>query len=129
MKYLSLSLVALLWGCAGMMYGSAPVQRTVVVPLMPDQAYQRSTLVLTHQFAARLEFQDRQTRTAQGILKNAARLTVTVTPHPEGSSVHITGTVLPNKVVIGAFTEVDDVAQRIEEDAALYALSSTKIVH
>lgn len=97
----------LLGGCTAMMSGaSTPVERRLTVPDAPAQAEAkalRTTLGLGGEL-----LRTPQAGALQAKVHNAVILTVLVEPEGRGSTVTVSGRLLPNKVAFGSLTEVDD---------------------
>jgi len=101
---LSLSLTA----CSSLMPAATkPELRQLHVTDDPDHAYQRA-LRTALGMGASITQQNHQTRFLSAQLHNAVVLNVLVMPKGEGARIDVQGTVLPNKLVLGSFTEVDD---------------------
>ena len=97
-----------LTGCSSMMpAASKPEIRQLVVRENADQAYGRA-LHAALRMGASMTQQNSQTRFFSAQLHNAVVLNVLVTPKGQGALVEAQGTLLPNKLVLGSLTEVDD---------------------
>ncbi|HYN63690.1 MAG TPA: hypothetical protein VES36_03720 [Candidatus Limnocylindrales bacterium] len=86
---------------------SKPEIRQLRVEDHPDHAYHRA-LHAAFRMGASITQQHSQTRFLSAQLHNAVVRNVLVTPKGQGALVDVQGMVLPNKVVFGAFTDVDD---------------------
>lgn len=109
-----LSLCGWLVACTALM-SQEPVRRSTLLPVSPDMAYRRAL-----QAMSRMGGQITAADAASGILSatvhHAATLTVVVLPTAGGSTVEVTGTLLPNKVALGRFTEPDDYVALLQGD-------------
>ncbi|MGE3350056.1 MAG: hypothetical protein AB7I35_21720 [Ramlibacter sp.] len=101
---LGLSLTA----CSSLMPAATkPELRQLHVADDPDHAYQRALRTMLG-MGALITQQNPQTRFLSAQLHNAVVLNVLVMPKGQGSRIDVQGTVLPGKLVLGSFTEVDD---------------------
>ena len=105
---LALSLVLFLTlGCSALR-DRAPVTESVTLPLPPVQAYDRAVQAMA-QMGGKITRTDSTARVLVGEVHNAVVLTVVLTPFPDGTTgASVTGQLLPNKLVMGEFTEVAD---------------------
>lgn len=101
-----LSLCGWLTACTALM-SQEPVRRSTMLALPPDIAYRRAVRAMA-QLGGQVTTADATSGVLSATVHNAATLTVVVLPTAEGSTVEVTGTLLPNKVVVGRFTEPDD---------------------
>jgi hypothetical protein len=108
------ALVGVLWslGCTSFM-SHTPVTQTVPLALAPDAAYTRATQAMGR-MGGEVTHADRQTGLLQGKVHGVVLLTVQVSPAAEGSSVEVSGTVLPNKLAIGDMDEVAEYAKLLQ---------------
>jgi hypothetical protein len=115
---LFLALMAGLAGCTvtqpltGAAY--APHEAVVVSPHRPDVTYVRAYSVFAKRSGWVITMSD-PSRSFNGLVHNAAHLTVLLEPQGTGTVVTIHGTVLPSKQVQGEFTEVEEYAKRLRE--------------
>jgi len=97
-----------LTSCSSLMPAATkPEMRQLRVAEDADQAYQRA-LRTALGMGASITQQNPQTRFLSAQLHNAVVLNVLVMPKGDGVRIDVQGTVLPNKLVLGSFTEVDD---------------------
>jgi len=97
-----------LTSCSSLMPAtSKPEIRQLRVADHPDDAYHRALRAVLS-LGASITQQNPQTRFLSAQLHNAVVLNVLIMPKGEGSRIDVQGTVLPNKLVLGSFTEVDD---------------------
>jgi hypothetical protein len=106
----------LLTSCiGGLMEGSrVPDTTTFVVPLTHERAYQRAVraamaIGTTLSLAQAPDL-------LQGTVQNAALLTVRLTSTQNGTQLDVSATILPNKLVIGAFTTTRDFQQAYQQE-------------
>jgi hypothetical protein len=110
-----MSLVLCLWitSCTAL-YSQTPVTHSLTVPSSQDVAFDRATRAM-----ARLGGELTQTNRQEGLLTakvhNAVLLTVLVRPSAEGSTIEATGTLLPNKLAVGTFDEVEQYLRLVQE--------------
>jgi hypothetical protein len=115
---LFLALMAVLGGCAltqpitGAAY--APHEAIVVSPHRPDVTYDKASRVFAQRSGWVITRSD-PSRSFNGLVHNAAHLTVLLEPQEKGTIVTIHGTVLPSKQVQGTFDEVEEYAKRLRE--------------
>ena len=93
----------------------APQQTTVTLPLPPAAAYQRAYRTFARQPGWIITGAVEPLHTFHGIVHNAAHIAVLIEAHPPGSLVTIQGSILPNKVVVGEFTEVFEYAELLRQ--------------
>ena len=93
---------------------SPPQQTTVILPFAPDLAYQKAYTTFARQPGWVITGAVKELRTFHGIVHNAAHIAVLVEAQPPGARVTIQGSILPNKLVIGQFTEVQDFAMLLQ---------------
>lgn len=91
-----------------------PKQATVTSPHAEALTYRKATTVFAKE-PGWVIVMTQPTTVFRGIVHQAAELTVVLEPAGHGTLVTIHGEVLHNKIVTGAFTEVDDYAQRLRE--------------
>lgn len=96
----------LMFGCGGLVHPS-PKTAQQLLPVPPAQAYQDATCALTR-MGGRVTVANGSQGLLSGDVHDAVTLTVVVSPKGTGTLVQVTGQVLPNKLVVGRFTEVDD---------------------
>lgn len=94
-----------LTSCTALM-SHEPVTRFVVTEQTPDAAY-RQAIIAFARLGGEVRHTDYASHTLSGVVHNAVTMTVIVSPEGTGSRVEVTGSLLPNKVAIGAFDEVD----------------------
>src|SRR5712692_1821637 len=100
--------VLVLAGCSALLpQAHTPEVRQVLVTDQPDLAYTKAVRALAA-MGGEIVQNDRQARMLQSRLHNAVILSVSVRPSDQGTLLVAQGTVLPNKVVVGSFTEVED---------------------
>jgi hypothetical protein len=97
----SLVLVA----CSAMM-DKGPKVQSVVLAEAPGQAYGRAVSAMAL-LGGRITTADPLHGVISAEVHNAVLLTVHLVPVPEGTRVNVVGTLLPNKLVVGSFDEVD----------------------
>jgi hypothetical protein len=100
--------ILLFSGCIGaLMEGSrTPETVTFPTPLTQERAYQQAVSTAIGMGATLTLAQSPSL--VQGIVQNAALLSVRLMPAPEGTIVHVSASILPNKIVLGAFTTTQD---------------------
>lgn len=81
----------------------APVERSTVLALPPATAYTRAVQTFAR-MGGQVQVADAQSRVVSGLVHGAVVLTITVDAQ---STVTVTGTLVPGKVVMGTFDEVD----------------------
>lgn len=97
-----------LTSCSSLMPAAhTPELRQLRVTDAPDHVYQRALRAVLG-MGASITQQNPQTRFLSAQLHNAVVLNVLVMPRGQGAQIDVQGTVLPNKLVLGSFTEVDD---------------------
>jgi len=106
MKRIVVVLALMLGSCTALM-SHEPITRRVSRPLAPDAMYSRATQALTQMGGTGLH-SDRQGGVLSATVHHAVALTVVLTPDGTGTLMTVTGTLLGNKLAIGALTEVDD---------------------
>lgn len=99
-------LVVWLSGCTAMM-NRTPITESTVLQAPQPVAYQRAAQALA-QMGATLTTSDARTGLLSGQVHNAVVLTVQVQPHAQGAQVTATGSLMPNKMAFGSFSEVSD---------------------
>jgi hypothetical protein len=111
-----LATLALLNGCIGaLMEGSrTPETATFTVPFTQGRAYQRAVSTAIGMGATITLAQSPSL--VQGVVQNAALLSVRLTPVQEGTLVHVSASILPNKIVLGAFTTTQDFQRAYEKE-------------
>lgn len=103
-----LVLTLVLLGCPSAVYRHTPETKHLVVADPYDHAWQKALRALAT-MGAETHQQDRQSGSLQAKVHNAVLLHVLLQPDsPTATRVTVAGSVLPNKVVLGKFTEVDD---------------------
>lgn len=100
---LSLSF-GLLVGCATSLMSQAPVTRTVALTGTPQETYTQVARAY-NTMGGQVQMADARARVISGIVHNAVQLNVHV---DDDSRVHVTGHLVPGKLVVGSMTEVDD---------------------
>jgi hypothetical protein len=101
MVMLSLTLVA----CSKVM-DKGPKVQSVVLADSPGNAYRRAVSAMAL-LGGRITTADPLHGVISAEVHNAVILTVELLPVPEGTKVNVVGTLLPNKLVVGSFDEVD----------------------
>ena len=97
-----------LLGCPSAVYRHTPETKHLVVAEPYDHAWQKALRTLAT-MGAETHQQDRQSGSLQATVRNAVLLHVLLQPDsPTATRVTVTGSILPNKVVLGTLTEVDD---------------------
>lgn len=103
---LSLGGALALAGCMTSLMSQEPVRRSVSLQEPPDAAYQRASQAMAR-MGATIHQANPQTRLLSGIVHGVVVLNVSVTGSKESSTVEVTGSLLPGKLAVGSFTEVD----------------------
>ena len=108
---LALVLLALLGfllaaGCGGLLH-PAPHTAHQTLPAPPGQVYRDAACAFAR-LGGQMTASDGTHGLLSGQVHDAVTLTVLLTPEGTGTAVQVTGQVLPNKIVVGRFTEVDD---------------------
>jgi hypothetical protein len=80
------------------------VHKQLTLPVSPEVAYHQATVAMTR-MGARMLFADG--RSLQGVALNAVVLTVSVQPAPPGALIDVTGNLLPDRMALASFDEVD----------------------
>jgi len=115
MKRISLLLLAFaLAGCMTSLMPQTPQTRMVVLQGSPDVAYQHA-LTTMQAMGGTLTLTDPRTHTLSAQVHGAVVLHVNVVPRADASDVTIRGTLLPGKLALGSFDEVDDYATRLQQ--------------
>jgi hypothetical protein len=116
--------VWLLFGCAmptplPLHRPMAPRAATVLVARAPEATYQCSVKVTmsTLDRVAHMRM-DPPSRTLSFQWHNAVDMTVLVEGDPQGARVSVRGAVVPSKVTVGEFTEVEDLAYLLKEQCS-----------
>jgi hypothetical protein len=92
----------------------APQEAIVVSPHRPDITYNKAYAIFAKRSGWVITKSD-PSRSFNGLVHNAAHITVLLEPQEKGTIVTIHGAVLPSKQVQGSFTEVEEYAQRLRE--------------
>jgi hypothetical protein len=95
--------VGILTHCAAAM-AHGPVHKQLTLPVAPEVAYHQATAAMAT-MGARMLFANGWF--LSGEVLNVVILTVMVHPVPEGSMIDVTGSLLPNRLALGSFDEVD----------------------
>jgi hypothetical protein len=106
MKWITLFLMLLLTGCMTSLMPQTPQTRIVELQASPDEAYRRAAVAMNTMGAEQLQANN-QLRLLSGKVHGAVLLNVSVLPTTEGAAVHVRGSLLPGKLVIGSVDEVD----------------------
>ena len=101
-----LLLAVILSSCTAML-DQGPRQATVVLPVGQSEAYRQAVQALVI-LGGELTIADSTQGIVSGKLHNAVTLTAKLEPVGTGTKVTVIGTLLPNKIAVGSFTEVDD---------------------
>lgn len=100
-------LLGFLTACSSMMSASRrPEVRDWTDTVPPAVAYSKAQRALAA-LGATIQPPPAQTWTLSSTLHNAVTLNVAITPEGQGSRIVATGLLLPNKVVLGTFDEVE----------------------
>lgn len=108
----------LMTGCAGSFVGSNPQTRTVVLPLAERPAYDRALRTFALMGG---QVRVAQGQTIAGVVHGAVELAVFLAPHAQGTAVTVTGSVLPGKLTLGRFDEVETYVQLLTQESAAHA--------
>ncbi len=118
MRYaVGLLILALLTGCAALMPTPpqyAPQTAAVQLTAAPDLAYKQAYMALVG-MQGQITSSDPALRHIAAVVKGAVLMHVTVEGQGHGSLVTIRGSILPNKIVFGEFTEVQDYASLLQK--------------
>ena len=111
MRSILMCLVLALTGCVTSLMSQTPITREVQLVGTPQAVFAHTTTTLKA-MGGEVRVHDTQGRVLVGVLHGAVSITAQV---DEASIVHVSGSLLPNKLVIGQLTEVDDFAVRLAQ--------------
>lgn len=106
-----LPLLLILNGCAGFMRPEAynPVTRSISVKDNYDTAYNKSIRsIISLGFGSEITSQDKNSGTISAKVHKAVLLNVIVSKNGNGATIDVIGSIMPEKIGFGSFTEVDD---------------------
>jgi hypothetical protein len=104
---------SVLMSCTALM-SHTPVTHTAQFADTPDVAYQRATRACLR-MGCQVTHANPHLRTLSGTVHNAVILSVIVSPTATGSQVEATGTLMPNKLAVGSFDEVQTYMALLQE--------------
>lgn len=104
-----LPLLLILNGCAGFMRPEAynPVTRSISVKDNYDTAYSKSIRSIAS-LGSEIISQDKNSGTISAKVHKAVLLNVIVSKNGNGATIDVIGSIMPEKIGFGSFTEVDD---------------------
>ena len=110
--------LGILVGCAGSFTGTHPETRTVLLPMAAGPAYERALRTFALMGG---QIRVAQGQTIAGVVHGAVELAVVLSPGAGGTSVTVTGSVLPGKLTLGRFDEVETYVRLLTQEAAAHA--------
>ncbi len=93
-------------GCTALMTRE-PITKHVALTDAPDVAYQKATQTMAR-MGGQITMTNAEQRVLSALVHNVVVMTVSVHARGTGSEVEVSGTLLPDKIAFGTFSEVDE---------------------